>query len=157
MSNYNPIYRKFIDSRNFISPLKMVRAKFYLIKEYEYVDGTKGRFTETTAPIIYTLFVSKSKDIVHAVKVSNISPQLIKKFFGKFVNEDEEKLQMKGGAKKFYSSVVSKVPIITNEAYRTYKISGFGKVIELSMDVNELTPKNMNVIGIDKKSQKGNI
>ena len=157
MSNYNPIYRKFIDSRNFISPLKMVRAKFYLIKEYEYVDGTKGRFTETTAPIIYTLFVSKSKDIVHAVKVSNISPQLIKKFFGKFVNEDEEKLQMKGGAKKFYSSVVSKVPIITNEAYRTYKISGFGKVIELNMDVNELTPKNVNVIGIDKKSQKGNV
>jgi hypothetical protein len=157
MSNYNPIYRKFIDSRNFISPLKMVRAKFYLIKEYEYVDGTKGRFTETTAPIIYTLFVSKSKDIVHAVKVSNISPQLIKKFFGKFVNEDEEKLQMKGGAKKFYSSVVSKVPIITNEAYRTYKISGFGKVIELNMDVNELTPKNVNVIGIDKTSQKGNV
>ena len=157
MSNYNPIYRKFIDERKFIVPQKMVRAKFYLIKEYEYVDGTKGRFTETTAPIIYTLFVSKAKDIVHAVKVSNISPQLIKRFFGKFVNEDEEKLEMKGGAKKFYSSVVSKVPIITNEAYRTYKISGFGKVIELDMDVNELTPKNMNVTGIDKNSQKGNI
>lgn len=157
MSNYNPIYRKFIDSRNFISPLKMVRAKFYLIKEYEYVDGTKGRFTETTAPIIYTLFVSKAKDIVHAVKVSNVNPNLIKRFFGKFVNEDTEKLEMKGGAKKFYSSVVAKVPIITNESYRTYKISGFGKVIELNMDVNELTPKNVNVIGIDKKSQKGNI
>jgi|LakMenEpi03Aug12_release.lakeMendotaPanAssembly.Ray.scaffolds.fasta_scaffold525091_1 hypothetical protein len=157
MSNYNPIYRKFIDDKKFISPLKMVRAKFYLIKEYEYVDGTKGRFTETTAPIIYTLFVSKAKDIVHAVKVSGINPNLIKRFFGKFVNEDEEKLEMKGGAKKFYSGVVSKVPIITNEAYRTYKISGFGKVIELNMDVNELTPKHMNVTGIDAKSQKGNI
>jgi hypothetical protein len=157
MSNYNPIYRKFIDDKKYISSTKMVRAKFYLIKEYEYVDGTKGRFTETTAPIIYTLFVSKAKDIVHAVKVSNINPNLIKRFFGKFVNEDEEKLQMKGGAKKFYSSVVSKVPIITNEAYRTYKISGFGKVIELNMDVNELTPKTMNVIGIDSKSQKGNV
>ena len=157
MSNYNPLYRKFIDERKYISPIKMVRAKFYLIKEYEYVDGTKGRFTETTAPIIYTLFVSRAKDIVHAVKVSNISPQLIKRFFGKFVNEDEEKLEMKGGAKKFYSSVVSKVPIITNEAYRTYKISGFGKVIELDMDVNELTPKNVNVIGTDIKSQKGNV
>lgn len=157
MSNYNPIYRKFIDNKKFISPLKMVRAKFYLIKEYEYVDGTKGRFTETTAPIIYTLFVSKAKDIVHAVKVSGINPNLIKRFFGKFVNEDEEKLEMKGGAKKFYSGVVSKVPIITNEAYRTYKISGFGKVIELNMDVNELTPKHMNVTGIDAKSQKGNI
>ncbi len=157
MINYNPIYRKFIDDRNSISPQKMVRAKFYLIKEYEYVDGTKGKFTETTAPIIYTLFVSKAKDIVHAVKVSNVNPNLIKRFFGKFVNEEEEKLQMKGGAKKFYTSVVAKVPIITNEAYRTYKISGFGKVIELNMDVNELTPKNVNVTGIDVKSQKGNV
>ena len=157
MNNYNPIYRRFIDDKKFVSAEKMVRAKFYLIKEYEYVDGTKGRFTETTAPIIYTLFVSKSKDIVHAVKVSNVNPNLIKKFFGKFVNEDTETLQMKGGAKKFYSSVVAKIPIITNDSYRTYKITGFGKVIELNMDVNELTPKNMNVIGIDKKSQKGNV
>ena len=74
MSNYNPIYRKFIDDRKYVSADRMVRAKFYLIKEYEYVDGTKGRFTETTAPIIYTLFVSKAKDIVHAVKVSNVNP-----------------------------------------------------------------------------------
>ena len=157
MVNYNPIYRRFIDDRNSVSPSKMVRAKFYLIKEYEYVDGTKGKYTETTAPIIYTLFVSKAKNIVHAVKVSNVNPNLIKRFFGKFVNEEEETLQMKGGAKKFYTNVVSKVPIITNDAYRTYKIDGFGKVIELNMDVNELTPKNVNVTGIDKKSQKGNI
>ncbi len=117
MSNYNPIYRKFIDNKKFISPQKMVRAKFYLIKEYEYVDGTRGRFTETTAPIIYTLFVSKAKDIVHCVKVSNVRPELIKKFFGKFVDEETDELQMKGGAKAFYAKVVSKVPIITNEAY----------------------------------------
>jgi hypothetical protein len=157
MPNYNPIYRKFIDERNHVTPQKMVRAKFYLIKEYEYVDGTDGKFTETNAPIIYTLFVSKPKDIVHAVKVSNVNPNLIKKFFGKFVNEDTERLEMKGGAKKFYEQVVARVPIITNESYRTYKLSGFGKIIELNMDVNELTPKNVNVIGIDKKSQKGNI
>ena len=157
MSNYNPIYRKFIDERKYVSADRMVRAKFYLIKEYEYVDGTKGKFTETTAPIIYTLFVSRAKDIVHAVKVSNVNPNLIKRFFGKFVNEDEERLEMRGGAKKFYTGVVSKIPIITNESYRTYKISGFGKVIELNMDVNQLTPKNVNVIGIDKKSQKGNV
>ncbi len=157
MRNYNPLYRKFIDERNFVTPQKMVRAKFYLIKEYEYVDGTKGRYTETTAPTIYTLFVSKAKDIVHAVKVSNVNPNLIKKFFGRFVNEDTEQLEMRGGAKKFYSSVVAKVPIVTNEAYRTYKLSGFNKLIELNMDGNEITPRNVNVIGIDKKSQKGNI
>jgi hypothetical protein len=151
--NYNPIYRKFIDDRNQITPNKMNRGKFYLIKEYVYVDGVRGRFTETTAPIIFTLFVSQAKDIIHCVKVSNVNPNLIKKFFGKFVNEDTEKLQMRGGAKKIYEQVVSKVPIITNDAYRTYKISGLTKVISLDMDVNELTPKNMNVTGIDKRSQ----
>ena len=151
--NYNPIYRKSIDDRNVVAPNKMTRGRFYLIKEYIYVDGTKGRFAETTAPIIYTLFVSQSKDILHCVKVSNVNPNLIKKFFGKFVNEETEKLQMRGGAKKFYENVVAKVPIITNDAYRTYKLSGLQKVVELTMDVNEITPKNMNVTGIDKRSQ----
>jgi len=151
--NYNPIYRKSIDDKNIVAPNKMTRGRFYLIKEYDYVDGTTGRFTGTTAPIIYTLFVSQGKDIVHCVKVSNVNPNLIKKFFGKFVNEETEKLQMRGGAKKFYETVVAKVPIITNDAYRTYKISGLQKVVELTMDVNEITPKNMNVTGIDKRSQ----
>jgi hypothetical protein len=153
MQNYNPIYRKFIDDRNQIIPSQMVRAKFYLIKQYEYVDGTNGRFNETTAPIIYTLFVSKAKDIVHCVKVSNVRPELIKRFFGKFINEETEKLQMKGGAKAFYEKVVMKVPIITNDAYRTYKLSGLGKIIELDMDVNSLTPRHQNVTGLDESSQ----
>lgn len=156
MSNFNPLYRKFIDDRNNITPKQITRGRFYLIKEYEYVDGTKGKYTETNAPIIYTLFASVSKDIVHAVKVSNVNPNLIKRFFGKFINEDTELLEMKGGAKKFYSTVVSKVPVVSNDAYRTYKLSGFGKIIELNMDVNELTPKSKNVIGIDKKSQSKN-
>ena len=151
--NYNPIYRKSIDDKNIVAPNKMTRGRFYLIKEYDYVDGTTARFTETTAPIIYTLFVSLGKDIVHCVKVSNVNPNVIKRFFGKFINEETEKLQMRGGAKKFYESVVAKVPIITNDAYRTYKISGLQKVVELTMDVNEITPKNMNVTGIDKRSQ----
>jgi hypothetical protein len=151
--NYNPIYRKSIDDKNIVVPTRMTRGRFYLIKEYIYVDGVKGRFTETTAPIIYTLFVSQAKDILHCVKVSNVNPNLIKKFFGKFVNEETEKLQMRGGAKKFYETVVAKVPIITNDAYRTYKISGLQKVVELTMDVNDLTPKTMNVTGIDKSSQ----
>lgn len=153
MQSYNPIYRKFIDDRNQITPNQMVRGSFYLIKQYEYVDGTKGRFSETTAPIIYTLFVSKAKDIVHCVKVSNVRPELIKRFFGRFVNEETEQLQMKGGAKSFYQKVVSKVPIVTNEAYRTYKLSGLSKVIELNMDVDKLTPSTKTVTSIDIKTQ----
>jgi hypothetical protein len=117
----------------------MVRGSFYLIKEYEYVDGTKGKYNQTTAPIIYTLFVSKAKDVVHAVKVTNVRPDLIERFFNRFLNEDETKLEMTGGAKKFYQSVVSKVPVITNDAYRTYKLSGLGGIIKLNMDIDKLT------------------
>ena len=156
MQNYNPIYRKFIDDRNSISPNKMSRGRFYLIKEYEYVDGDSKKFTETTGPIIFTLFVSMAKDIIHCVKVSGVNPNVIKKFFGKFVNEKTERLQMRGNAKDIYSKIVSKVPVVSSEASRTYKISGLKKVVELNMDVNEITPKNKNVIGIDKKSQLKN-
>ena len=155
--NYNPIYRKFIDERNLVTPNRMTRGKFYLIKEYEYVDGVKGKFTETNAPIIYTLFVSMAKNIIHCVKVSNVNPNIIKKFFDKFINEETEKLKMKGGAKNIYANIVSKVPVITSDAYRTYKISGLNKVIELNMDINEITPRHKNVTGIDKKSQVKNI
>lgn len=156
MSNYNPIYRKFINDKNVVSGTKMTRGKFYLIKEYEYVDGEKGKFTETTGPIIFTLFVSKAKDIIHCVKVSGVNPNVIKRFFGKFINEETEKLQMKGNARDIYSKIVSKVPVVSSEAYRTYKISGLKKIIELDMDVNQITPKNKNVTGIDKKSQLKN-
>ena len=107
MQSYNPLYRRFVDGKNQINPNQMVRAKFYLIKQYEYVDGTKGSFTETTAPIIYTLFVSKAKDIVHCVKVSNVNPELIKRFFGKMVNEDTELLEMSGPASRIYENIVN--------------------------------------------------
>ena len=43
MSNYNPIYRKFIDDKNVVAGNKITRGKFYLVKEYVYVDGDKGR------------------------------------------------------------------------------------------------------------------
>jgi hypothetical protein len=153
MNNYNPIYRKFIDDKNVITVKQMTRGKFYLIKEYEYVDGMNRKFTERDAPIVFTLFVSQSKDVIHCVKVSNVNPQIIKRFFGKFVNEKTELLEIKGNARNTYSKIVSKVPVVTNDAYRTYKMSGIKKVIELNMDVDELTPKNMTVTGIDKKSQ----
>lgn len=156
MQTYNPIYRKFIDDKNVVMPNRMVRNAFYLIKEYEYVDGTKGKYNQMNAPIIFTLFVSQVKDIVHAVKVSNVRPDLIQRFFGKFANEKTEELEMKGGAKAFYERIVSKVPIITNDSYRTYKLSGFGRIYELDMDINKLTPVNKNITGLDSKSQTKN-
>jgi hypothetical protein len=156
MPAYNAIYRKFIDDRNVVTPSQMVRAKFYLIKSYEYVDGTKGRYTDASAPIIFTLFTSIAKDIVHAVKVSDVRPDLIKRFFGKMVNQEEEQLEYEGSSAKLYEAIVSKVPIINNNAYRTYKMSGFGRILELDMELNNLIPKRFNVTGISKKSQVKN-
>lgn len=156
MPAYNPIYRKFINDKNVVTPRQMVRAKFYLIKSYEYVDGTKGKYTEANAPIIFTLYTSTQRDVCHAVKVSNIRPDLIKRFFGKMVNEETEMIQYEGTAEKLYEGIVSKIPIIGNKAYRTYKMSGFGRVLELDMELNEITPKRFNVTGITKKSQVKN-
>ena len=141
MSNFNPLYRKFIDDANKVTPNQMVRGNFYIIKEYQYIDGHRGSYSASSAPIIYTLFVSKSKDIVHAIKVSNVNPELIKKFFGKFVNEDTE-LKIKGGAKNFYEKIVSSIPVISNDSYRTYKLSGLGKITHIDMDNTKLVPKN---------------
>ena len=150
MKNYNPIYQKFINDKNRIPHTKLERGKFYQIKKYKYVDGTTGTFSQIQSPIIFTLFVSRPKNIVHAVKVTNIRPDLIKKFFGKFVNEETEKIEMKGNAKSLYQSIVSKIPIIKNEAYRTYKLSGIEKVLELNIDTTEITPKNKQATGIKR-------
>jgi len=142
VSNYNAQYRKFIDEREFAKPQLITRGKFYLIKEYTYEDGTKKVYSETTAPIVFVLFVSKIKDIVHAVKVSNVNPTIVKKFFGKLLNEDEE-IKLKGTSKMIYEKFVSKVPAITSEAYRTYTLSNIGKLFELTMEVDKITPKHI--------------
>jgi hypothetical protein len=157
VSNFNPIYTKYIEDKDFIKPEKMVRGKFYLIKQYITSSGIKENYSMTTAPIIFVLYTSIAKNIIHAVKISDINPNIVKKFFGKFVNEETEKIQMRGNAKQIYKKVISKFPAITSEAYRTYNITGITKVIELTMDVNELTPKSVTVKGIDTKSQKRNI
>ena len=142
MSNFNPIYSKFIDDKNAVKPEAIAKGKFYLIKQYEYADGQKENYTNTTAPIIYVLYASVSKDVVHAIKVSNINPNTIKSMFGKMYDNKTENLKLKGGSRQAYNKVISKSPKITNEAYRTYNLSGIKKVILLDMDVTKLVPKN---------------
>jgi hypothetical protein len=156
--NYNPIYERYIDDKNKIVASKMVRGNFYLIKGYDYVDGHTNRYTLMEAPIIFTLFVSKAKNIVHAVKVSNIKPDLVKKFFGKFVNSDTHAIELKGGAKIIYEKIVGKLPQITDDSYRTYKLDGLTNVLELKMDISKFTPKDkkLHATKIDPKSKVEN-
>lgn len=134
MAQYNTLYKKYIDDKNAIPYSKIERGKFYIIKEYNYADSHKEKYSDINAPIIYTLFVSKSKNTLHAIKVSNINPNVIKKFFGKFVNQNHTDISIPGKSKQFYQSVVSKVPAITSDAYRSYKLDGIKKVLELTID-----------------------
>jgi len=142
MKHYNVAYTKLIDDKNKIPALSMKRGNFYLIKEYKYVDGHKGRFQELTAPVVFTLFVSKSKDIVHCIKVSDVNPNLVKKFFGKLFDEEVNKIKIHGSSKLIYEKILSKMPIVSTNAYRTYKLSGITKVLELKLDQSEIIPES---------------
>lgn len=154
--SYNSRYKKLIEESKLIPITNMVRGKFYGIKSYTDVKGEKTNYTDTNMPIIFTLFVSKAKNIVHCIKLTDIPPQLIQKMMGKLVDKDTETIKMRGPAQTVYKKVISKSPAVTDEAYRTYLYSGIEKLLELDMDVNELTPRNMRVKGIDEKSQLKN-
>jgi hypothetical protein len=154
IKNYFSTYKKHIDDRKKIPASKMKSGTFYIVKEYTYVDGNNKTYSAAETPIIYTLYVSKTKDVVHAVKVTTVNPQIIKRFFDKMVNEDTELIQMKGKSSNYFDKYVKKIPVVSRDSYRTYKLSGLDTVFELDMDVNEMTSKSKTVSGIDEKSQK---
>ena len=139
MSAFNKKYLSFIEEKTQTNAEKMVRNKFYIIKEYTDVNVIRKKYSDNNAPIIYVLFASRPKDIIHAIKISDISVNKIKKLFKKLLNEKTDKLEMKGNSKAIYSGVINKSPTITSDAYRTYSMSRIGKVIEIDMDINELT------------------
>lgn len=142
MADYNLIYKKYIDNAKDINFSQMSRNRFYVIKSYDYVDAPVITYSETESPIIYTLFVSKQKDIVHAVKITDVNPAAIKKFFVNLYDYDDEKMKLKGSLKTIYENLKRKVPQITSSAYRTYRLSGIKKVMELNFDLQKITPKN---------------
>lgn len=138
MVNHNTTYKRFIIEKENVSPLQIVRNGFYIIKGYKDVDGQTFSYGENEAPIIYTIFVSKAKNIVHCVKISNVQPKLIKPFFEKFLNEEKTKLEIKGRGKGVYNKIV-KFPLITDECYRTYLLSGIKKISAISFDLTKIT------------------
>lgn len=149
MVDYNIQYKKLIKEEVVSLASKMTRSKFYRIREYKDIDGKSKKYAELKAPIIFTLYVSRPKDIVHAVKISFIKPALIKRFFGKFVNEDTATIEIKGTSKTIYNTIVNKMPFITEDAYRVYKLSGIKRVSELDMQLTKLTPRNKKAIDLD--------
>jgi hypothetical protein len=134
----------------------MVKSKFYSIQSYTAVDGNKYVDGKRDAPVVFTLFVSKSRDIVHCIKITEVNPSILKRFFKRLTNFDTREIELAGTAKKTYQSVVSKFPGINEGAYRTYKLSGINKVVEVNMDVRFVTSARDKVVGINDKFQVQN-
>ena len=93
MSNFNNRYKQYVESKNKISPYDIERGRFYLIKEYVNVDGQKIQYKEAEAPIIFVLFASKRKDEIHAIKISNTNPNLIRKLFKNLVDKETKDIE----------------------------------------------------------------
>ncbi len=154
--NFNTAYlNEVLDSKR-VPSVTMVKGKFYSLLHYVSVGGEKKVSAKRDAALIFTLFVSKSKDIVHCIKVSNVSPSIIKRFFGRLVNLDTREIELSGTARKTYQTVVSKFPGIQDGAYRTYKLSGIKNVQELSMNVKFITHRKDKVVDINPRFQTQN-
>jgi hypothetical protein len=157
-TNYTKIYKKYSSNPQFIGDAmsKMIRGQFYQILEYKYVeeaDDSKN-WSVTTAPIVYTLFVSDSQDIVHCIKLSSINPITVKQLFKKLVDEKENELDPGRSARTFYNSKMKNMKFFSNNFYRTYKLSGIVKCISLDMDTTKLIPKYMVEAGEVKDGYK---
>lgn len=154
--NFNTMYLNEVLEDKRVPATTMVKGKFYSLLHYVTVNGEKKVAAKRDSSIIFTLFVSKSKDMVHCIKISNVSPSLIKRFFGRLVNLDTREIELSGTARRTYQTVVSKFPGIQDGAYRTYKLSGIKNVHEMEMNVKFITHKKDKVIDINPKFQTQN-
>ena len=154
--NYNIMYVKHILGEKRVPAVSMVKSKFYSIQAYTDVSGDKNTDSKRDSALIFSLFVSKTKDVVHCIKISEVNPTILKRFFKRLTNLDTREIELSGTAKKTYQSVVSKFPGIQEGAYRTYKISGINKVVEVDMDVRFVTSARDRVVGVNEKFQVQN-
>ena len=154
--NFNTGYLNEVLDSHRVPAATMVKGKFYALLHYVSVGGDKAVTSKSDSPLIFTLFVSKSKDMVHCIKVSNVSPSIIKRFFKRLVNLDTREIELSGTARRTYQTVVSKFPGIQDGAYRTYKLSGIKNVQELTMNVKYITSSRDKVVRINPKFQTQN-
>jgi hypothetical protein len=139
-------YKKLIEESKMITKTQMERGKFYAIKEYTDVDGINHKYSPNDMPIVFTLFVSRPKDIVHCVKVTDMDIKFTKKLLGKLTNKKTETLDLKKeNPRVLYKTKVKKIGMVRNNTYRTYKLSGIDKVMLLDMELTELVPSNIKI------------
>ena len=154
--NFNITYLNEVLNSKRVPSATMVKGKFYSLLHYVTVKGEKHVTSKRDSSLIFTLFVSKSKDIVHCIKVSNVSPSILKRFFKRLTNLDTREIELSGTARRTYQTVVSKFPGIQDGAYRTYKLTGIKNVQEMNMQITFITSKRDKVVDINPKFQTQN-
>lgn len=140
MGNYFKTYIKYIENRDTIPKFEMERGKFYMLKDYKYVDENDKLADDSLPPIIFCLFMDWKDDLVHAVKVSNVNPMLVKRFFKRLYDPKIADISVKGSPKRIYEDIIRKIPVITKNSYRTYRYSNIRKVFALELDERKLLP-----------------
>jgi len=146
-TSYTRVYKRWSANPKPIHDMmgQVKRGAFYQIVEYKYVEDSDDSKTwsSTNAPIVYTLYASKKDDLLHCVKLSYINPQTVKQLFSKLVDEKESELDPGRNARSFYNNNLSEIKYFTTNFYRTYKISGIVRAIEIEMDITKLISKSI--------------
>ena len=140
---YSKVYQRYVKSKSKVTdPSKGVeRGGFYQLVEYDYVEEEDSKtWSASRAPIIYVLYVSGKNDLLHCVKLSDINPLTVKRLFGKLVDEADAELDIGKNAKSFYENKLKNMKFFSKNFYRTYKVSGIRRIIELDMDTTKLVP-----------------
>jgi len=75
------MYVKHILGEKRVPAVSMVKSKFYSIQAYTDVSGNKNTDSKRDSALIFSLFVSKTKDVVHCIKISEVNPTILKRFF----------------------------------------------------------------------------
>lgn len=140
---YSKVYQRYVTGKKKVSsPSKSLeRGGFYQLVEYDYIDDEDSKaWSVSTAPVIYVLYVSSKKDIVHCIKISDINPLTVKRLFGKLVDDADSELDLGKSPKSFYQNKLKGMKFFSKNFYRTYKLSGIRRIVELDMDTTKLVP-----------------
>ena len=145
-TNYSKVYKKWSANPKPIHDMPNVakRGAFYQIVEYKYVEDADDSKTWSamSAPIVYVLYASKKDDLLHCIKLSYINPLKVKTLFKKLIDEKDAELDPGRNARSFYNNNLTEMKYFSTNFYRTYKLSGIVRAIEIEMDITKLVPKN---------------
>lgn len=175
MPNYIPYYRQYFKREILVPPTAVQGGGFYRLWNYQPVDSAENKsYGNTRAPILMVIGVVKSKNEIHAIKVSEMPIVQFMRFFSqvknqKFIQESidmevnntflqEQNLHYRNNGnaylidepygKSFYTRTLSTNHQLMDyyQIYRTYKIKNISTIKELYFDYKKMT-KDFPILG----------